>query len=248
MAGISREEFLENVRRSLGKTGPVEEPDYLPLKQRRQDQHQRAVTIEARNQARRPELLNQITQTARNQGWIVYRAGSGEEVVGYVVALAKEKKARLVVRSDHPVFSRVLIDGALRREGARITTVAVSRSRGREYLREEMARADLGVTGVDYAIAETGTCVLLPRRGVSRAVSLLPPLHVAIVEAGQVYESLDDLFALRRLAFLMGRADMGSYLSFISGPSRTGDIEQTIVIGVHGPVEVHMVILEEEEK
>ena len=75
-------------------------------------------------------------------------------------------------------------------------------------------------------------------------VSLLPPVHVAIVESNQVYESLDDLFALRRLAFLQGRGDMGSYLSLISGPSRTADIEQTIVVGVHGPVEVHMVILE----
>ena len=247
MAEISREEFLENVRRSLGKTGSPEEPDYLPLKQRREDQRQRAVTIEARNQARRTELLNLLTQTATRQGWMVHRAALVEDVVGYVVALAREKKARLVVRSNHTVFSRVPIDGALRKEGARVTTVAVSRSRGRGQLREEMARADLGITGVDYAIAETGTCVLVPRRGVSRAVSLLPPLHMAIVEAHQVYESLDDLFALRRLAFIQGRGDMGSYLSLISGPSRTGDIEQTIVTGVHGPVEVHMVILEEEK-
>ena len=74
---------------------------------------------------------------------------------------------------------------------------------------------------------------------------LLPPVHVAIVEPHQVYETLDDLFALRRMAFLEGEGDMGSYLSLISGPSRTGDIEQTIVIGVHGPTEVHMVILNE---
>ena len=106
----------------------------------------------------------------------------------------------------------------------------------------------MGMTGVDDASAETGTCVLVPRKGVSRVVSLLPPIHVALVEPHQVYETLDDLFALRRLAFLLGRGDMGSYLSLISGPSRTADIEQTLVVGVHGPMEAHMVILAEPEQ
>ena len=78
----------------------------------------------------------------------------------------------------------------------------------------------------------------------SRAVSLLPTVHVAIVEARQVYENLDDLFAVCRLAFQDNRYDMGSYMSFISGPSRTADIEQTIVVGVHGPKETHMVLLD----
>ncbi len=60
----------------------------------------------------------------------------------------------------------------------------------------------------------------------------------------QVVESLEDVFILRRLAYHQGSGDMGSYMNFISGPSRSGDIEQTIVTGVHGPVEAHMVILE----
>lgn len=247
MAGTPRKEFLGNVRSALGKSGPAEEPDYLPLKLRREDQRQKAITVEARNQARRTELLNQLTQTATRQGWKVYRAATVERAVDYAVALARDKKAGRIVRSNHEVFNRLLLDGALHnRVGAQVSIVATGRSVSREWLRAEMARADLGITGVDYAIAETGTCVLVPRRGVSRAVSLLPPIHLAIVEAHQVYETLDDLFALRRLAFLQGRGDMGSYLSFISGPSRTGDIEQTIVIGVHGPVEVHMMILEPE--
>ena len=109
-----------------------------------------------------------------------------------------------------------------------------------------MARAQLGITGVDYAVAETGTCVLLPRSGVSRAVSLLPPIHLAIVETNQVYENLDDLFAMRRLVFQDGRGEMGSYMSFISGPSRTADIEQTIVVGVHGPKEAYLLLLDSE--
>ena len=247
MAGISRNEFLDDLRRALSKTGSSRIPDYLPLKIRRADQRQKAITIEARAQARRSDLVRQLCKVAADSGWNVQRATSAEDVVDYVVALAKEKRAGLIVRSNHDVFQRVPLESALRKQGARVTAVARDRRTSESHLREEMARADMGITGVDYAIAETGTCVLVPRRGVSRLVSLLPPLHVALVEAHQVYESLDDLFALRRLAFIQGRGNMGSYLSLISGPSRTGDIEQTIVTGVHGPVEVHMLILDTDQ-
>jgi len=99
----------------------------------------------------------------------------------------------------------------------------------------------MGVTGVDYAIAETGSCAIVARKGVSRLASLLPPVHVAVVERGQVLPSLDELFALRRHSHAQG--DAGSYMNIISGPSRSGDIEQTLVTGVHGPREVHMVLL-----
>ena len=243
MPGISQDEFLKGVRQALGKSeaGPV--PDYVPLKLRREDQRQRVITIEARAEARRAELLDRMAEMAARNGWHVQRSASFEDAVGYVVSLVREKGAGLIVRSDHDVLKRMPLDNALRRQGARVKVVKTSRSAGRWQLREEMARAHLGITGVDYAIAETGTCVLLPRQGVSRVVSLLPPIHVAIVEANQVYETLDDLFALRRLAFQEGRGDMGSYMSFISGPSRTADIEQTLVIGVHGPKEVHLVLL-----
>ena len=107
------------------------------------------------------------------------------------------------------------------------------------------ADADLGVTGVDYAIAETGTAVVLPRRGVSRLTSLLPPVHMALVKPSQTLESLDDLYLLRQTGVPCTTAwTRGSYMNFITGPSRTADIEQTLVIGAHGPRETHMVILD----
>jgi L-lactate dehydrogenase complex protein LldG len=55
--------------------------------------------------------------------------------------------------------------------------------------------------------------------------------------------TLDDVFLLRRLDYYRNSGDMGSYLNFITGPSRTADIEQTLVVGVHGPKEVHLVLL-----
>ena len=77
--------------------------------------------------------------------------------------------------------------------------------------------------------------MILPRRGLSRLVSLVPPVHIALVRPEEVLESLHDLFLLRRLEYYQRGGEMGSYLNFITGPSRTADIEMTIVQGVHGP-------------
>ena len=85
--------------------------------------------------------------------------------------------------------------------------------------------------------------VVLPRRGLSRLVSLAPPVHLALVRPQEVVETLDDLLLLRRLEYYHNGGDMGSYLNFITGPSRTADIEMTLVVGVHGPKEAHLVLL-----
>ena len=244
MPPTSRDDFLKSLRAALGRTQDASAPDYLPLKLRQEDQRQKVVTVEAKAQARRAELIARLADVASRQGWKVYRAPSAQEAVGYVLGLAREKSARTAVRSAHPVFQRLPVDAALRGQGVQVAVAAAGSQASREQLRETMAAADLGITGVDYVIAETGSAVLAPRQGVSRLASLLPPVHVALVEPHQVYESLDDLWALRRMAFLERNGDMGSYLSLISGPSQTADIEQTLVVGVHGPVEVHMVILE----
>ena len=112
----------------------------------------------------------------------------------------------------------------------------------RKALREQALRSDIGITGIDYAIAETGSVAIVARKGVSRLVSLVMPVHIAVVMRGQVLPSLDELFTLRRHDFNQG--NLGSYMNIITGPSRSADIEQTIVKGVHGPREVHMVLVD----
>ena len=142
------------------------------------------------------------------------------------------------------MFDDVPVDTSLQWRGIEVTPIVRSDTAQREQLREEMRRADVGLTGTDYALAETGSLVILPRRGLSRLVSLVPPVHVALVRPEEVLESLHDLFLLRRLEYKQRGGEMGSYLNFITGPSRTADIEMTIVQGVHGPRAVHLILVE----
>ncbi|MCX7164663.1 MAG: lactate utilization protein C [Rhodocyclales bacterium] len=101
--------------------------------------------------------------------------------------------------------------------------------------------ADLvGITGCFCAVAETGTLMLCSSPDTPAAVSLLPETHIAIVRAARILPYMEDAWAL-------ARKELGTLpraVNFISGPSRTGDIEQTIVLGAHGPYRVHLVIVE----
>jgi len=111
----------------------------------------------------------------------------------------------------------------------------------REALREACATADVGITSVDYALAETGTFVMLASPQDARMISLLPPVHVAVFPQSRILTNLDEL-----LSVVPKPADETSSMVLITGPSRTADIEQILVRGVHGPGEVYAIIVEDE--
>jgi len=98
----------------------------------------------------------------------------------------------------------------------------------------------LGITGVFCAIAETGTMVILAGADAPSASALLPDTHVAVVPAARIVDGMEDAFALIR----QERGRLPRAVNMISGPSRTGDIEQTIVLGAHGPFRVHILVLD----
>ncbi|WP_244846935.1 lactate utilization protein C [Caballeronia sp. SL2Y3] len=100
--------------------------------------------------------------------------------------------------------------------------------------------ADLvGITGCFCAAAETGSIVLLSGPQTPASGALLPQTHIAIVPASRIVAAHEDAFALMRAE----RGELPRAVNFVSGPSRTGDIEQTIVLGAHGPYRVHAIIV-----
>jgi len=136
---------------------------------------------------------------------------------------------------------RILADaGAKRVAGSDATLVArLLPERLTDLSRDELFSCDAGVTTAQWGIAETGTLVLESARERSRLASLVPPVHVALLSTGAIVASLGDALA---------RLDVASHaITLITGPSRTSDIELTLVVGVHGPQTVHVLLLEEGE-
>ena len=108
----------------------------------------------------------------------------------------------------------------------------------REQLRAACSTAACGITGADYALADTGTLVMLSSQQEARLISLLPPVYIALVARERLLTGLDEL-----LTILPHPAEQTSSMVLITGPSRTADIEQILVRGVHGPGEIHVVVV-----
>ena len=96
---------------------------------------------------------------------------------------------------------------------------------------------DVGITTAQAGIAETGTLVLDSANERHRLISLVPPVHIAIIDSASIFQTLGEA-----LAFIHHDGDISPAVTFITGPSRTADIELTLAIGVHGPQELFIII------
>jgi len=243
MPGTPKSKFLQSVRDALGREDVPPTQPYPRLTETQAELEEQTAQMRKRLEDRLPTLLDKLAQMAALGGWKVHRASGAEDAIDYIQSVARESGTTSIARSTQDVFEQVPVDAALSNLGIKVTTILWDEDMPRETLREEIRQSGIGITGADYALAETGSLVVLPRRGLARLISVVPPVHIALVRAEDLLETLDDLFLLRRLEYHQQGGEMGSYLNLITGPSRTADIEMTIVEGVHGPKEVHMIIL-----
>ena len=242
--GMPRDEFLAQVRRSLGRPGlAAPEKPYHRLTESLVDLENQAAARAEQLRQERPALLERFAETAQLRGWQLGRAADPEEAIGYITALAAEREVSQAARSAEEVFDLLPLDAALENQGITTATIAWEETKSRADLREQIIQSGMGITGADYAVSETGSVVIVPRRGLSRLVSLVPPIHIALVRPPDLVATLDDVFLFRRLEYYRSGGAPDRYLNFITGPSRTADIEQRLVVGVHGPKEVHLILL-----
>jgi L-lactate dehydrogenase complex protein LldG len=253
----SQEVFLARVRRAL-QAGHASADHFVMAPQLTQESSEIPAGWPSRQQEPTPTLVARLQEELRTVGGLVLRAQSVAEATQYITQLAIEKAATLVVRWPSALLDTLEIDAALRQRGIEVQTTSVppdevnwdseaTMDARRQELRALLARAEIGLSGVDCAIAATGTLVLSALPGQMRSVSLLPPVHVAVVRRAQIVATMADYLGLLSADSPNLQQRLTSCVSFITGPSRTGDIELSLTVGVHGPGELHLVILDEPE-
>jgi|SRR5687768_15848877 len=209
---MSRDNVLHKVRTALGRNAgqpPAPVPDPW-------------IRIPEWSLERRMEQFRAALEKLNGK---VHRASSKEDARNYAAALLE---GRTSVASHAPFLDECGIP----------TLPGVRRFTDREGLREACASVDVGISSAEYALADTGSLVMMSSAQEPRLISLLPPMHLAIVPVDRLLVNIDDLLTRVPLP-----AEQTSAMVFITGPSRTADIEQILVRGVHGPGEIHVVLV-----
>ncbi len=207
---MSRENILHKIRTGIGRGAADAPADAPPVRLR---------LPEADGEARTASMLARVEALAA-------QAIRTSDPAAAVAALLEGKTA---IASNSPFLT-----------ACGITALAGVRSgvTDGEELQALCAKADCGITSADYALADTGSLVLLASPREARLISLLPPMHIAVVPRDRILTGLDELFTL-----VPNPADVTSSMVIITGPSRTADIEQILVRGVHGPGKLAVVVV-----
>lgn len=237
-ATVAREAMLDDIRRALNRDGKSASPNTRPGIYASSQPDHLVAEIKRHCQQRRDELIKQFESELTKVGGRFHRATTAESAFQFVEQIVSDRQAKTMVAYDTRLIDG--IDLPKRVEESGVGFVIESDS---DFIRTA-AVADLGLSGVDYALADTGTLVLVARKGQARAISLLPPVHIAVLKPEQVISGLNDLFPLLRSETEAGGGNLSSAVTFITGPSRTADIELTLVIGVHGPQQLHVILLD----
>ncbi len=185
------------------------------------------------------ELADRLCLELEAVGGVTHRASSLEEARAHITKVLRGAQARRIVRTRAPALEELGLDRAFFEAGIE-SFVCDLKADAREVIREAAFSAEAGITAVDYGVAETGTLTLLARPAEGRAVSLVPPIHIGVLHARDIVFELGELFER------VGARDesLPSALTFVTGPSSTADIELVHTVGVHGPRELHLVLLD----
>jgi L-lactate dehydrogenase complex protein LldG len=239
----TRAEFLARIRGEMARTTGLF-PATTAARPARP--HERLEVLRRELSERWPATLERFRAEFERVGGVLHRVAGAADVPTVVAAICRERGVERIVAWGVGELG-VDLGPTLAGGGVSVELMprAVPPAAERQALRDRIARAELGVTGADLAIAETGTLVLRATAGRPRSTSLLPACHVAVFDRAALVESLEQVgIALEAWHDGPAGPEQGAVINFITGPSRTADIELTLTRGVHGPKEVHAVFVD----
>ena len=218
---MPREDFLQRVRESVAQGNRAGAHPELPARGRLGYQGAGA------------HAVTQFCEALIAAGGMPYVVRDEAAAAEKVIELCRERHARSLLLETGGITGPM--QTLLKAGGFDVCDIATLFP---ETCREPFFSADIGVTGVRYLIAETGSLVMACGPHEPRSASLLPPVHIAVAHESQLLPDLFDLFVA-----LKTQPALASCVTLITGPSKTGDIELKLVTGVHGPGEVHVVLI-----
>lgn len=230
--------MLERIRRALGRP-PGELPAFHPTG-----------LGEVLPPIAPAELVSKFEEELIKVAGCAYRAGTLEELEQILRKLLAIRESSGVVLSRNPLLNQLKLQERLEAWGQKVSVWPAGVAEGGiaqepEGFRERVFSAGLGITGVDFVLAESGTLVLSSLTEGSQLASLAPPVHAALYRRDQVLGSLEEVLERLPVPLDPNIPPPGRSIVFITGPSRTADIEQILIRGVHGPREVHAILVED---
>lgn len=241
MTSTTKEAFLRTIRGSLGRPGPTPPIDRHSLISMSKSRYPECST----GGGNLDHLIHTFEKEVIKASGQIKRVSSKDELSHLIGVLVKERGINKVVRWETPLLSDL---------DTRLTTDTEVSVKSIEGANEKSALdpstnflgdAQLGLTEADYAIADIGSIVLITNTNQSRLVSVLPGVHVAVIRPEKILPNLSTMLPLLKQRSNSGTFNLPSCITLITGPSRTADIETIRIIGVHGPVELHVFILDE---
>ena len=214
MTNEARQAILGSIRTHLAASVPEENHENLPQNPEILSKTPLDISL--------VDLFKERLEAVNGHAIIV---NNDTDIAAALTRIITDLKAQRLAISDNPEVERLLNLTDLEIEELAIAPNS-----------SDVFSFDVGITTVQAAIAETGTVVLDSTQERHRLVSLVPPVHIAIVDASKIYETLGEA-----LAFIH-KNELSPAVTFITGPSRTADIELTLTVGVHGPQELYVII------
>ena len=198
------------------------------------------------------ELLPKFEAELTKVAGIAHRAANREKLEEILETILSHANATSVVLSRNPLLAELNLEPLLRTWGKGISVWHPSGPGGAPGVEDASLRAfaeasfaaTVGFTGVEFALAETGSLVVSSWTEGAQLASLAPPVHVALYRRSQLVASLDEVLQKLPMAGAPEQDVPGRSVVFITGTSRTADIEQILIRGVHGPGEVHAILVE----
>jgi L-lactate dehydrogenase complex protein LldG len=231
----SRDKVLSRIKSALYGSSNRSRPDSELVAQKPGHSVKNEMRIESHNHLEREDrnLIDIFRNELGKVNGLSKVVNNEAELRRYLSNVTTEHDSKSFIVWGTALIEQLKVIECLKSDGLRVI---------KSHDKKHLERADIGITEADYAIADSGTLVLFSNPQKPRLASLIAPIHIVILDSNNIVPNIFELFQILKYKSEIHSKNIMSCIAFITGPSRTADIELNLTLGVHGPKEVHILI------